>query len=452
MAIPGTNSTAIQNPDGTWDILDVPIVHVGSIPRFNAAGERVDEFSTDEAWFQNVLAAHQQGESDAYMGRVFLDHHDHQAGSQPDSGFLRPRRIGPITVKGARVQALFADIVAVPDEVYQTWIKAGRVPYRSIESREAESGWIDGLALMATRSPHYQLPMLTIGREIQRVPGGTREPMAARAMAVACSTSERAVAILRAEESTMPEEPKDEGKAKDEPKDEPKGDKKDEKKSKPASGWKSAFETFKATEIALDEIPDAVAAIREFADSLETSAGGGMIEEPPFEETPATETPVAEQEPTMAKAGTPNDRLIRAEALAAAASSRAAAIEAEMARRDAVDKAVLELQEYSLGSDPRAVLMAKAKEHGLQGLALYVSTIKAHGRKSPGPGGAVGIPDQQVTDLPKEVMAYTQPAEREVALKAFARFRQMEQAGYPTGDLSLAGMIRRDIQKMGLNS
>lgn len=443
MKIPGTNTTAIQNTDGTWDLFDVPIVHDGSIPRFNRHGEKVDEFATDPEWFSKVLATHHRALSEGIMGRAFIDHHDDDGGSRPDAGWIRPRRIGKIRVGGKVKAALFSDIVSMPDDVYQTWIKTGRLCYRSIESRVAETGWIDGLALMATRPPHYRLPMLTIGREV--VPDGTSLRGSEGVAAVACETTEQAYAIwANLRETDMADETKKDDAA-------PESTSNDSESKGSNSGWKSMLERLKSVKVEAEDIPEFVAALREFADSMDQgSEEEAEIEEPesPTPEPPGEEGPVAEQDLEETFASKVSNRVIQAEAKALAADARSAKIEREIKIRDAVDKAADDLSDFNIGSDPKAVLRAKAEEYGLKGLALFVETIKANAPRSPGLGdNSQDVSVEDMDDLPAEVMAFTDPGDREIAVKAYRRLTEQAHMGFDVSHRNLKGMIHRDIRR-----
>jgi len=448
MGIPGTNSTAIRNADGTWDVLDVPVIHDGSIPRYNSAGEKVDEFKTGEDWFNHVLKVHASAESEGRLGRAFLDHHeDDNSGSQPDAGYIRPRRVGELVVKGKAVPALYIDLVSVPDDVYQEYVKTGRLPGRSIESLVAESGWIDGLALMPTRPAHYALPILTIGREI--VSPETAHAPQGELAAVACASGDRALAIFAAKETPMDDDKKydkeDEGTpvAKGEGGDSGDGGNGNDSKG---SGWKAALEALKSVDLTAEEIPEVVAAITEFAASLE--AGAAPEAESVEDETPSIEdVPLAEQdEPEEMMARGTADRIIKAEAKAAAAAAKAQSVQDEMNLRDAVDEAANSLAGYHPSLRDRATLRAKAKEHGLKGLRLYVETIKASAPRSPGIGGDLNAPAEHLEDVPDEVLEYTDPAEREVALKTARRLKAMASSGWDMSGIDLKGAIRRDLK------
>lgn len=448
MAIPGTNSTARQNPDGTWDVLDVPVIHDGKINRYNGAGEKVDEFTTDAKWFRHVLSVHAKAESEGRLGRAFLDHHeDDESGSQPDAGYIRPQRIGELVVDGDALPALFCDIVSIPDDVYQSYVKTGRLAGRSIESLVSESGWIDGLALMPTRPAHYTLPILTIGDEVVSVgtPDARREPLAA----VACASKERALRIYAKEPQMADEQKKDDEQDEGNPVAKGEGEGGDKGSESEGgggttSGWKSKLDALKACNLTAEEIPEVVAAITEFATSLETPAGDSEV----VDDDIATmdDSPIAEQEaaPEELMAKGSSAAVIKAEAMAAAALAKAQATEDEMALRDAIDAAVVELADKHPSLSDRAVLRAKAKTHGLDGMKMYVETLKAHAVSNPGINGA-RPPESHVEDIPDEVNAYTDHADREVALGTWKRIKAHASAGFDMDGISLKGAIKRDI-------
>lgn len=470
MPIPGTNSHAIKNADGTWDVLDVPIVHDGEIDRYKANGDKADTWITGPEWFRHVIAVHSREEKAGRLGRAFLDHHTQEGGSQPDAGYIKPHRVGNLTVEGEKKPALFADILSIPDAFYQEWVKSGRLAGRSIESLVAENGWIDGLALMPTKVPHYSLPILTIGRE--SVSGETRDATQGAEMAVACASSAHArAAIARLEtppmadktitvSGTMPdgrvgswnlstalllaEEKKDDDgkpeiKAEDEGGEEKSGDGGGE-----GDGWKAKLDALKGCDIPVEDIPAVVAGITEFASSLETpSAEESMIEEE--EPSVLDEEQVAEQEDEPLAAGKVAERAIRAEATAIAAKAETAELRAEMNRDKAVAAAVIRMAPFNIGSDPEAVLLARYKKDGAAGMEIFVDTTEKTAPRSSGAGIDDNIPGEQTDELPAEVMAITSPGDREIALKANREYQASIAAGFDMTDVSLASHINRAI-------
>ena len=501
MGIPGTGSTAVQNPDGTWNILDVEIVHEGEIPRYNAAGAHVDDFPVTTAWMRKVIGVHAQRETEGYMGRAFIDHHSLAEGSQPDAGFIRPKRIGMVTVHGSSKAALFADLISVQDDVYQEWIAKGRVPYRSIESLVAERGFIDGLALMPTRSPHFELSMLTIGDEV--VPDGTSPAPVPSERLVACASSARASVIFNQESSMAtiltgskngkainvevdaetlrallktpdavkaalaaakterrakamkPEDEKDEEDKDETPVAKGEGESESEEsessestESSDSGGWSAKFEALKAVKIAAEDIPEFIAALREMADALEPDGAG--VDEGMDEIEEIDPTPIAEQEEQLPAGMTASKRIANAESMAAAANVTANALRDKITMGEAVSDAVDSLSEYNLGSDPKGTLAAFASKNGLKALALHVETIKAHAMPSPGlegMGKGSGRTQEDMADLPEEVLHFTNPSDRAVAIQAHRSFQEQAALGFTMGTRNLKRTVARAVER-----
>lgn len=435
MGLPGTSSSAIQNPDGTWDVLDVPIVPHGAVPLYDRDGQHVDDFPTTREWFQKVITTHRQKErGEGYMGRAFLDHHDDDGNSNPDAGFLRPTRVGTVKANGKMLDTLFIDLVSVPDDIYQNWIKTGRMPYRSIESYVPEDAFIDGLALMATRKPHFQMPMLTIGEEVPYVPSGNESSIPAVAAAIACASSERAIALFK--ESPMPED-----------------DKKDDDEKAKAKAMEEGEETAKGTDEGGEEMSLSginLSSIKATAEEwgafiAEAQAiAGALGGDGDMAEPDSTTEPVAEQDVAMSAS---KKSELRAVAAADMSNAKVQALERRMDTKEAVNAAVDSLSGFNIGSDPRAILSAHAKKHGINGLAFYVSTVKAGYTPAPGSDEAEALDAPEVDTLPKEVMAYTDPTERGLAVAAHRDYEVQVKAGWPMGKRSLANTIQRAVAR-----
>jgi len=428
--VTGTRSHARQRPDGSWDVFDVPIVHEGGIPRFNAKGERVDDFEITPEWMRKAIEVHALRESEGYMGRAFIDHHTDDGLSQDDAGWIRPRRLAELQIEGSPVLALYADIVGIPDWTYRDRVRSGRVPYRSIESLNVASAFIDGLALMPTAAPHFKLPMLTIASETERGASETEHGWPTSGALVACGLADQAVRA-HSRRHAMSETTKGAGENTTGGEDKPKS-------------WKDAFEALRSIEVPAEDIPEFVALLTEFAGSLSAAS-----EKKDGEDGSRNGDEVIADQKNPTKAAEPTEAVVKAQAKADAAEAKAAAVEQEMQLRDAVDEAARELEGYNLGSEPRKTIMARAREHGVKGLKLYVETVKAYGQKSPGPAGGQDLPAASGSDgeLPAEVLAVTDPDDRAIAIKTHRRIAGLAKAGYPTDNLSLAGAIKRDIAR-----
>jgi len=434
MPIPGTDSTAIQNPDGTWDVLDVPIVHEGTIPRYDGSGAHVDDFPITTEWMSASIVKARQREAEGYMGRSFVDHHESGPASQPDAGFVRPTRVGTVISDGQTLPALFANLVGIPNEEYQAYVKTGRVPYRSVESLHAESCFIDGLALMPTRSPHFKLPMLTIGTEqpYGSVPGGTRPGSVERVGAVACASAGHAkTARTRYGSPAMTKPKKPALKAQD-----------DEPEKKKPDGDEPEAKAGKLSEIDLDSAEGTLEEWLALLASVQEKVEGMKPGEP------NADTEVVEQPQPMGAAGKSKASVGYNPALEArliAAEARIDEYDAEKERDALLTAADKTLRTKNLGSDRKATLRAQFDKGGASGLAGFVEAYKQM------PDTETGDPDDVPgmtalsSDLPEEVEEYTNPTDRRVAMQAAARFNEQKAGGFPMGDRSLKATIARDV-------
>lgn len=443
MSIPGTNSTAIQNQDGTWDVLDVPIVHEGVIPRYTAAGEHVDDFPVTVDWMRECIVRAARREREGYMGRGFVDHHDGGSSSQADAGFLRPRRITTIKVDGQQVRALAADLVAIPDDVYRSMVKTGRVPYRSIESLHAESGFIDGVALMPTRPPHFQLPMLTIAHERALVATATDEALGGGMALVACESADRAKTAA-ARYSMFPSKPNDAPiKAMDD--EAPKQDDAPEAKGEESSDKiKLSDIDLGKVEATAEEWGSFLATVKGIYASL---SGGDSSDESDSDGS-------TEQVPEQAAASaTTSHETVKAydpatEARLAAAEAQLATIKADRERDDLISEIDRDLSDKNIGTDRRAVLRAQFDKGGPEGLRAFAAAVKDYA-----PNAVTGDPDDvggaiaHATPTSPEVEEYADPADRAAALKAEAEWNDQAAAGWPMDGRDKKATIRRAVMR-----
>lgn len=160
--LPGGAYTAVRNPDGTYDVLDVPIM--GPIPE----GDHDNAVGLDADWMNRaVVRARQRLANDTYLPLLHIRHHVRGgAGSVERGGYFLPRYVRSITYDGQVIPAMFADLKHVPAHVYER-IRAGDLPYRSIEVNDLTAQpEVDSLALLPDEVPFFRLPLLTIGKEV----------------------------------------------------------------------------------------------------------------------------------------------------------------------------------------------------------------------------------------------------------------------------------------------
>ena len=417
---------AVQAEDGTWTILDVPIVHQGSIPLFNKRGEKVRDFEVTPEWMERAIAAASRKEGvDGFMGRSFLDHHA-GAGSQSDAGFIRPTRVGAIAMSdedgnAEQIPALLANLVRIPDEVYQESVKTGRLPYRSIESLRPDSAFIDGLALMATRSPHFKLPMLTIRSE-------TPHGMAAVAsdepeLLIACGSEDHAAQALRRHNMA---------------------DELELKAPEVSEGGAAKAMSLDEVIAMVGELPD------EQREKVKEALGKGVetVEGLPPEEMETMDQPKDDEGEAPAIGAAGYDAKLEA---------KVAMLEGKVREREAKDEAesliasaVGELKGYILGEDNEAVIRAQFDKGGAQGLEGFKAAVLAHAPVSEigGPGGEGEIPADLGTEpLTGEIEAYTDPADRKAAIKAHKQWEGFKAADYPMDGMNYGVHINSAVAK-----
>lgn len=450
--IPGGAYTAIQHPDGTWDVLDVPIMGTGEVATYGASGKRSGSFDFDRAWLSRAIEVASLRRSEGFLARCFIDHHDGD-GSRCDAGYLMPTRIGTVRMDGEDADALFADLMHVPGEVY-TRIRSGRLPYRSMESYDPAGGFVSGLALLATEPPRWRLPMLTIGNEVAcespMVSAETEARIEVDARVVACARSDQAggawmrgrlmskratapkTGAAKAAEEERREDDKPEPKTDDSPPkddakpDEAKGEDVGDEVPSTVDAAMSAVRNFKGTpEETKRLVEELLAFLRELSPGTQTEEG------PP--EQPAA--PAHAKEPNVVK---PNAEAIQAQARADLAESRLAAVEGKLSAIEAeraldaeVVKAAQDLSgKAGLGGDPIGFLRAKAKALGTEGFRIYVEAVKAHATDSPGEESGE-VSSAALPDLPEDVAGIADPELQGVAIKAAQEWDRRNADGWP---------------------
>lgn len=156
----GGNYTAVDNRDGTFDILDVPIF--ASLP----ANAKRNEKPIGSQWMEKAIEKNKARAKEGHLPPVHIQHHD--VGVKPEyAGKFVLTRVGKIKHEGKEVDAIFADIVGMPQEVFER-VQKGFLPYRSVEIFNWDDPEIDSLALMDTEVPFFRIEMLTIGEVVSR--------------------------------------------------------------------------------------------------------------------------------------------------------------------------------------------------------------------------------------------------------------------------------------------
>jgi hypothetical protein len=162
--IRGTDSDAIQGPDGTWTIRDVPIF-ADTERDYRDAGGRPHKYTAQGDWHQKAIARAQARYAETgYMARIIV-RHSSPGKDREGAGFVMPRRVGSMTIDGRSKQVLFADYIGVPDRVYQR-MKRHELPYRSAETPLDGRPEIKALAFLPGEEPFHPFGPHTIRREV----------------------------------------------------------------------------------------------------------------------------------------------------------------------------------------------------------------------------------------------------------------------------------------------
>lgn len=278
---PGLSLTAVENADGTWNILDVPIMP--PVP----AGSRMNDEEIGVDWMRKAVETARVEHDLGHLGSLGVFHHpdlDIGASSKPAyAGKILPTRVGVSRMREGSVPCLYCDFLFVPSEIVDR-IERHELSYRSPEVVNWAKFRIDNVVLLSTEPPFFRLPMLGIG---ERIPygGRTEETFDSQESFVAARFSDRTSPIYRfSEEFAMPKDEKPTAKM---------GDGEDKKEedddAKMEDGGLNAESIIKAIESG--EIPvkdfDAIKA------AISAREGGAEeIEEEPIEDKDIGQTPV----------------------------------------------------------------------------------------------------------------------------------------------------------------
>lgn len=157
--IPGGRYTCQNNGDGTWNILDVPIM--GEM----FEGEKGVPFDLGTTWHEAALRKAEEREEGGHWGSVHVNHHERGLRTER-AGYLRLRRVGTLAYEGREMSCLYADLIRVPRRIFDL-IDRGELPYMSVEVASWEEPEIASLAIMPDETPFFRLPMLTTGKKVQ---------------------------------------------------------------------------------------------------------------------------------------------------------------------------------------------------------------------------------------------------------------------------------------------
>lgn len=147
---------AIENADGTFNVLDVPVFGEMAVGEKNGSPrERIDE-----DWLRAALEKSKQGVIEGYRAPILVHHSDDKPESE-HAGFMVLRRVGQDTVEGAKKWVVYADLENVPRATFDR-IAARKLPNRSAEVFDSKEKKIHALSLLTHEVPHFPFPELTV--------------------------------------------------------------------------------------------------------------------------------------------------------------------------------------------------------------------------------------------------------------------------------------------------
>jgi len=455
-----------RNGDGTYNIFDVPVFvkHTRKLGMRMVAdkdGEPkvVEEtIDIDEKWLNRACEVNQRRYfSDSYLGPLHVRHHKQDPNAQDQTeaaGHFLLKYVNEVSYDGETVPVLFADFLRIPAAVFER-IKAGQLPYRSIESLPPKYEEIDSIALLDTDTPWFRLPLLALGAEIQReVYAVTSGSSLVRGYA----TAGKAWAALCYEHSASFSERKDEDDEPDKDEAGDKGEAGDKDKMNAGAGSESdesdvdglsddmTDENVEAT-LGGDTMSKILEALQSLAKTNELILArlGGAVQ-PPTPQVPGA--PVVETAGDKTKTASYDGRLAAVESILAAQRT-------EVDLRGKVKALLVDLgKRFNLGSDAEERLFAKARESKDPDavIAAYKATIEEHGTQVPTPwipGVPASILPASGTGLPDEVKEYQAkgPEVLAKAIKANAAYDEAKKVGLVSGGVTRKDFIKYNIDR-----
>lgn len=402
--LPGGKYRCRQAPDGTWDIYDVPVFSIVE------KGEKNAPRDITEADLRHAVESHQrQFREDQYLARANVLHNFGIQKARP-AGFFLPQSVRPFRFRGQTRPVVFADLIAVPGEVFRELDHDG-LPYCSVEVRTYEPLTFGALALLDTEPPYFEFPLITTGdKQFAEV---------ASAVAVPEAQGYRtpvAVACFRFAEDTMPDDMNPE--------------KKDDEKPEAEMAEGGASEALDQAASGLEAIMEPLMAIKAM---LEKLTGAGGEEAVPVEGEGPIDEPVAAM----------SAKLASLEGRVAGLQQYRADREGEDKRDAMFAKAVtgLERDGYAVTDNLRARLR-KLTTHGDAAFNAFVDSYRETATQDPdnGIGGHYGATEQ----LPSEVLAYQSrgPEMFSAAVKAHREWLELPDDAYRS---PLESFLKREV-------
>jgi len=418
--LPGGHYRAQQHDDGTWDVFDVPVFSV--VPK-GVKGAPKDIGEDD---LRAAVALHERLFSDdKFLPRLNTLHNFGLHKATP-GGFFLPKTVRPFRMKGRSVPVIFADLIAVPDEIFRA-MEQDKLPYCSVEIRAWQPLQFGALALLDTEPPFFEFPLITIGDAMEVVTTGvqqTRFSHTEQAPAVAAFVARDGAGFLfRFGDEDMPD-------------DEKKKDENIEAEMADEGGGSDLAAAVKAIEEQMKALEPLLALKDKIAAMVESS---GTVDEVETEEEVKAEGPVEMSA----------DRATQMSARVSALEDYREQAEREK-RRDAIfNEAItgLEGDGYHLSEGSRKRLF-EAAERGKDTLELFMASYRETAPKDP-PSDLEGLePGEEA--WPTEVMqfAHQGPHEFSEAKRVYREWLELENHKAFSGHIGpLDKFLARNVRK-----
>lgn len=189
---------AKQNEDGTWNVLDVPIM-----ADFESGHRKLKR--VDRAWMEAAIErCSARFRQDGYLPACHVNHHGDPGRPTSRVGHFSLTRASREMFEGQPRWVLFANLTRIPEATYQR-IKSGELPYRSVEVHEPGGPpEVDSLALLEDEAPFFKFGVLTIDEESPNTETSPTLLSGSHAPAVAvCRAGSAIRALFRLQEETM---------------------------------------------------------------------------------------------------------------------------------------------------------------------------------------------------------------------------------------------------------
>ncbi len=443
--IPGANYPAVQNEDGTWNVMGVRMYasHERKVPIGYKNGEvEYRTIKVGRKELEEIVAYHKAMRSDQkFLFPLHVNHHEYVVGRTNQAvmgaGYFIPTAVIREKLDGKQEDVLIGNLIGVRPHVF-AMMERNELPYCSVERLELDKPVLSSLSSMEHDVPYFKFPLMTIGAKTPHAKFMAAPPAVLASVEAASLAS--AVTLSLAYEQFGKKD--DDKPADDKPADDSKGN--GEGGDKPAAdappGTEAGEEKPVACEkcgyVAQDEdeelegddmgkLGSAIALLTEQMGKLLKIAG------------------VQDTAPAPTQGGTPG---VQAASLAAALTggnadavaraksdaerdAKIALLERQGTMREQAKKWAAELVAYNLGADIEQKLydMAMDVKRGEAACVAYVEATKKVGTPMP-PRSSAFLPASGTGgstlegQMPQEVLAYSKdgPEAVQKALVAYA--------------------------------